>query len=132
MGSYGIGIERIIACHIEQNRDENGIIWDKSLAPYHVHVVPVNMNSKETVLQSNQAYRRFVEAGVETIFDDRENLSAGFKFKDADLLGMPFQVIVGEKGLKNGQVEIKRRRTGERLMVPIESAVSEVQRLLAE
>jgi len=132
MGSYGIGIERIIACHIEQNRDENGIMWDKSLAPYHVHVIPVNMNSKETVLQSNQVYRRFVEAGVETMFDDRENLSAGFKFKDADLIGMPFQVIVGEKGLKNGQVEVKRRRTGERLMVPIESVVSEVQRLLRE
>ena len=132
MGSYGIGIDRIVACHIEQNHDENGIVWDKSLAPYHVHVIPVNMNSKETVLQANQIYRRFVEAGIETMFDDRENLSAGFKFKDADLLGMPFQVIVGEKGLKNGQVEIKRRKTGERIMVAIESAVSEVKRLLQE
>ncbi len=132
MGSYGIGIERIVACHIEQNHDENGIVWDKSLAPYHVHVIPVNMNSKETVLQANQIYRKFVDTGAETLFDDRENLSAGFKFKDADLLGMPFQVIVGEKGLKNGQVEIKRRRTGERTMVSIESAVSEVKRLLQE
>ncbi len=132
MGSYGIGIERIVACHIEQNRDDNGISWGKSLAPYHVHVIPVNMNSKETVLQANQMYRRFTEAGLETIFDDRENLSAGFKFKDADLIGMPYQVIVGEKGLKNGQVEIKKRRTGERIMVSIELAVSEVQRLLQE
>lgn len=132
MGSYGIGIERIIACHIEQNRDENGIIWDKALAPYHVHVIPVNMNSKETVLQANQVYRRFVEAGMEVMFDDRENLSAGFKFKDADLLGMPFQVIVGEKGLKNGQVEVKRRRTGERIMVPIDSVVTDVKKLLQE
>jgi prolyl-tRNA synthetase len=132
MGSYGIGIERIVACHIEQFHDENGISWDKSLAPYHVHVIAVNMNNKEIVLQANQLYRKFLDAGVETMFDDRENISAGFKFKDADLLGMPFQVIVGEKGLKNGQVEIKRRRTGERIMVAVDSAVSEVQRLLAE
>ena len=132
MGSYGIGIERIVACHIEQNRDENGIIWGKSLAPFHAHVIPVNMNSKEIVLQANQLYRTLTEAGVETIFDDRENLSAGFKFKDADLLGMPIQVVVGEKGLKNGQIEIKIRRTGERLMVSIDSAVSEVQRLLRD
>ncbi|HEY6953072.1 MAG TPA: proline--tRNA ligase [Bacteroidota bacterium] len=132
MGSYGIGIERIVACHIEQNRDENGIIWDKALAPYHVHVIPVNMNSKETVLQANQVYRRFVESGMEVMFDDRENLSAGFKFKDADLLGMPFQVIVGEKGLKNGQVEVKRRKTGERIMLPLDSVVTEVKRLLQE
>jgi prolyl-tRNA synthetase len=90
------------------------------------------MNGKETVLQANQMYRRFAEAGIEAIFDDRENLSAGFKFKDADLLGMPIQVIVGEKGLKNGQVEVKKRRTGERIMVSIESAVSEVQALLRQ
>ena len=132
MGSYGIGIERIVACHIEQNHDENGIIWDKALAPYEVHLIPVNMNSKETVLQANQLYRKFGDAGFEVLFDDRENVTAGFKFKDADLLGMPLQVIVGEKGLKNGQVEIKRRKTGERTMVPIDTAVSEVKRLLQE
>ncbi len=132
MGSYGIGIERIVACHIEQNHDDNGIVWDKALAPYEVHVIAVNMNSKETVLHANQLYRKFEEAKIEVLFDDRENVTAGFKFKDADLLGMPFQVIVGEKGLKNGQVEIKRRKTGERTMVAIDSVVSEVKRLLQE
>ncbi len=132
MGSYGIGIERIVACHIEQNHDENGIVWDKALAPYEVHLIPVNMNSKEAVLYANQLYRQLCEERIEVLFDDRENVTAGFKFKDADLLGMPFQVIVGEKGLKNGQVEIKRRKTGERMMVSIESAVSEVKRLLQE
>jgi len=130
MGSYGIGIERIVACHIEQNHDEHGIVWSKALAPYLVHIIPVNMNGKETVLTANQLYQRFNEAQVETLFDDRENLSAGFKFKDADLLGMPIQVIVGEKGLKNGQVEIKKRNTGERTMVAVDSAVDEVKRLL--
>ncbi len=117
MGSYGIGIERIIACAIEQSHDANGIIWDKSLAPYLVHLIAINMSNKEIVLASNEVYRLLNEAGIETLFDERANVSPGFKFKDADLLGMPIQVIVGEKGLKNNQVEIKIRRTGERSMV---------------
>jgi prolyl-tRNA synthetase len=132
MGSYGIGIERIVACYIEQNNDKDGIIWNKSLAPYEVHLVAVNMNSKDVETASNQIYNRMIDAQIEVLFDDRPNMSPGFKFKDADLLGMPFHVIVGDKGLKNGQVEIKRRRTGERIMVKLEEAVSEVQKLLAE
>ena len=132
MGSYGIGIERIVACAIEQGHDDNGIVWDKALAPYPVHVIAVNMNSKDVVLAANQVYRFLTEAGIEALFDDRGNVSPGFKFKDADLLGMPFQVIVGEKGLKNGQLEIKRRKTGERTMVAKDDVVSTVQSLLRE
>ncbi|MBI3111821.1 MAG: proline--tRNA ligase [Ignavibacteriales bacterium] len=132
MGSYGIGIERIVACAIEQGHDANGIVWDKALAPYSVHVIAVNMNSKDVVLAANQVYRSLTEAGIEALFDDRGNVSPGFKFKDADLLGMPFQVIVGEKGLKNGQLEIKRRKTGERTMVAKDDVVSTVQSLLRE
>lgn len=132
MGSYGIGIERIVACAIEQSHDENGIVWDKALAPYPVHVIAVNMNSKDVVLAANQVYKSLIEAGIETLFDDRSNVSPGFKFKDADLLGMPFQVIVGEKGLKNGQLEIKRRKSGERTMVAKEEVVAAVQSFLQE
>ncbi|MGB2868014.1 MAG: proline--tRNA ligase [Bacteroidota bacterium] len=132
MGSYGIGIERIVACLIEQSRDQNGIIWNKALAPYQVHVISVNMNNKDIVLGANQVYRKLTDAGIDTLFDDRDGVSPGFKFKDADLLGMPFQVIVGEKGLKNGQVEIKRRKTGERTMVAVDSVIAEIQKLLAE
>jgi prolyl-tRNA synthetase len=131
MGSYGIGIERIIACAIEQSRDQDGIIWDKAIAPYQVHIVAVNMNNKEIVLAANQAYRALSEAGVETLFDDRPNVTAGFKFKDADLLGMPLQVVVGEKGLKTGQVEIKTRKTGARVMVSSGDVVAEVKQLLS-
>ena len=90
------------------------------------------MNSKDVETASNQMYDRMIDAQIEVLFDDRANMSPGFKFKDADLLGMPFHVIVGDKGLKNGQVEIKRRRTGERIMVKLEDAISEVQKLLAE
>jgi len=132
MGSYGIGIERIVACYIEQNNDKDGIIWNKALAPYEIHLIALNMNSKDVETTANQIYDRLTDAQIEVLFDDRANMSPGFKFKDADLLGMPFQVIVGDKGLKSGQVEIKRRRTGERLMVKLEDAVTEVQKLLAE
>jgi len=132
MGSYGIGIERIVACYIEQNNDKDGIIWNKSLAPYEVHLIAVNMNSNDVETASNQMYDRMIDAQIEVLFDDRANMSPGFKFKDADLLGMPFHVIVGDKGLKNRQVEIKRRKTGERIMVKLEDAVTEVQKLLAE
>lgn len=132
MGSYGIGIERIIASHIERSHDEHGIVWNKALAPYHVHVIAASMNSKQTVLVANQIYRALSEAGLETLFDDRANVSAGFKFKDADLMGMPFQVIIGERGLKDNKVEIKHRGTGERTMVAAEDLVSRIQTMLRD
>lgn len=131
MGSYGIGIERIIACAIEQNHDANGIIWDKAIAPYLVHLIAINMNNNEIVLASNQIYQELNDAGIEVIFDDRGNVSPGFKFKDADLLGMPLQVIVGEKGLKNNQVEVKVRKTGERTMVQREEIIRTIKTMLA-
>lgn len=132
MGSYGIGVERIVACHIEQNHDEHGIVWNKSIAPFHVHLIAASMNSKETVLTANQLYRMLTEAGIEVLFDDRSSVSAGFKFKDADLLGMPFHVIVGERGLKEKKIEIKRRATGERTMHPLEEVVTVLRSFLAE
>ena len=131
MGSYGIGVERIIACAIEQGLDDNGMQWPIPIAPYAVHVIAVNMNSKEIVLHANQIYAALEKAGIDVIFDDRSNVSPGFKFKDADLLGMPVQVVVGEKGLKNGQVEVKIRRTGERSMIPLEGAAEQVVAILS-
>jgi prolyl-tRNA synthetase len=129
MGSYGIGIERIIACHIEQNHDENGIIWDKAIAPYHVHLIAVSMKNKEVVEQAEHLYRKLSDAGLEVLFDDRLT-TPGFKFKDADLLGMPLQLIVGEKNLAQGKLEIKVRRTGERILVNVEEILDNVKRLL--
>ncbi len=117
MGSYGIGIERIIACHIEQNHDKDGIIWDKAIAPYHVHLISVSTKSKEVVEMAEHLYKEILGAGIEVLYDDRTSTSPGFKFKDADLLGMPYQVIVGEKNLVNNKIEIKIRATGERTLV---------------
>lgn len=131
MGSYGIGMERIVACHIEQNHDENGIIWDKAIAPYQVHLIPVSARSAQVVETGESLYREFTEAGIDVLIDDRKDTSPGFKFKDADLLGMPFQVIVGEKNLANGMIEVKNRRTGERLLVPRGEIVGTIRSLLA-
>ena len=130
MGSYGIGIERIIACHIEQNHDANGIIWDKSIAPYQVHLIAVS-KSQPVRDMSEKLYKDLTDDGVEVLFDDRVDTSPGFKFKDADLLGMPYQVIVGEKNLANGKIEIKERRTGDRTLVDIADFMQKVQALLA-
>jgi len=94
MGSYGIGMERIVACYIEQNNDKDGIIWNKALAPYQIHLIAVNMNSKDVVAAADRLYRQLSEAGIDLLYDDRTSMTPGFKFKDADLLGMPFQLIV--------------------------------------
>ncbi len=130
MGSYGIGIERIIACHIEQNHDDNGIIWDKAIAPYQVHLIAVSMKSQDVIRMAEQLYGEMGKLGIEVLFDDRQT-SPGFKFKDADLLGMPIQVIVGEKNLANGNIEIKIRKTGERLLSQASDLINKVKELLS-
>lgn len=132
MGSYGIGVERIVACHIEQHHDEFGIKWQRSIAPYDVHLICVNMNSEEVKKKSEELYTELRSKGISVLYDDRTEASAGFKFKDADLLGMPLHVIVGEKNLKNGQIELKDRNTGERKIVPVSEVVSEVVKFVKQ
>ncbi len=130
MGSYGIGIERIVACHIEQNHDENGIIWDRAIAPFDVHLIAVSARSTAVTEASEALYAELKSAGLDVLFDDRKEISPGFKFKDADLLGMPLQVIVGEKNLAAGNIEIKERKTGTRSIVKREDLVTTVRTLL--
>jgi len=125
MGSYGIGVERVIACYIEQHNDEKGIVWSTKLAPYKVHLLALNMKSELISGTANGIYEELRKAGVEVLFDDRSEVSAGVKFNDADLLGMPVQVIIGEKKLKTGQVEFKIRATQERRDIPLEEVVKE-------
>jgi prolyl-tRNA synthetase len=131
MGSYGIGIERIVACHIEQSHDEDGIIWDKAIAPFQVHLIAVGTKSPQVLEMADRLYDLLREDGIEVLYDDRRETSPGFKFKDADLLGVPYQVIVGERNLANGKIEIKERRSGERVLVDVESVLEKVQQLLA-
>ncbi len=112
MGCYGIGVGRTVAAAIEQNHDENGIVWPLPLAPYQVIITPVNMNDDKIKRMSVQLYEALQKRGVEVILDDRDE-RAGVKFKDADLIGIPLRVTVGQKLLTAGVLEVKIRRTGE-------------------
>jgi prolyl-tRNA synthetase len=110
MGCYGIGVGRTAAAAIEQNHDAKGILWPAPIAPFHVHVLP--LADKGNVLESALALETELEkAGIEVLLDDRDE-RPGVKFNDADLIGCPYQVVIGDKGLKEGQIELKERRTG--------------------
>jgi prolyl-tRNA synthetase len=119
MGSYGIGPARIAAAAVEQNHDKDGIIWPMSIAPFDVEVIPINANDEKTVETAEKIYSGLKEQGLDVLLDDREE-RAGVKFKDADLIGIPFQVIIGEKNLKEGLVEIKDRKSRETVKVKME------------
>lgn len=120
MGCYGIGVSRIAAASIEQHNDENGIIWPVSIAPYVFDIIATNMKDEDVVRVSEELYNTLLSKGIDVIYDDR-NEKAGFKFKDADLIGFPYKIVVGKKA-NEGIVEFKDRRTGE----SIELSLSEV------
>ncbi len=130
MGSYGIGVERIFACYLEQHHDDAGIIWDKVLSPFDVHLIALNMKKEAIVENADSIYKDLSDDGFSVIYDDRADAQAGFKFNDADLLGIPVQVIVGEKKLKDGKVELKIRKTGERFDIKIDELKSKVKELV--
>ncbi len=134
MGCYGIGIGRTVASAIEQNHDENGIIFPLPIAPFQVLIAVVNPKD-ETVMQvSEDLYQSLQQAGVEVLLDDRDE-RPGSKFKDADLLGIPLRLTVGSRGLKEQAVELQRRKDGERTMLPLTEAAAliteEVRQALA-
>lgn len=110
MGSYGIGPARIAAAAIEQNNDKDGIIWPSSIAPFDVEIIPLNMEDAEVSRITNQFYNELIKEGIDVLMDDRDE-RPGVKFKDADLIGIPAQVIIGGRSLKDGFVEIKSRET---------------------
>jgi prolyl-tRNA synthetase len=118
MGCYGIGIGRTVAAAIEQNHDGDGIVWPLPLAPYAVIITPVNVNEKTLSDAAEELYRFLTENGVEVIMDDRDE-RAGVKFKDADLIGIPYRVTVGPKRLAEGKMEIKNRRSGDIAVLPV-------------
>jgi prolyl-tRNA synthetase len=130
MGSYGIGVERVMACYIEQHNDENGLVWDKTLAPFQVHLMGLNMRKNEIVQACEKLYKEMTGKRIEVLYDDRIDAQAGFKFKDADLLGMPLQVIVGDKKLKENKVEVKIRKSDERFDVNVDELINKIQDLL--
>jgi prolyl-tRNA synthetase len=128
MGSYGIGLDRTMAAIIEQNHDENGIIWPISVAPYHVIIVPVNPTEEVQMKIAEDTYAKLQSAGVQVIFDDR-NERPGVKFKDADLIGIPIRITVGRKA-GEGIVEYKLRKSKEVKEITVDEAVTEVEKEL--
>ncbi|KKM63920.1 hypothetical protein LCGC14_1506630, partial [marine sediment metagenome] len=110
MGCYGIGVSRLLAAVIEQNYDKDGIIWPKEIAPFQAVVIAT---SPDTARAAEGVYLRLKKAGIDILWDDRD-VSAGTKFSDADLLGIPFKVILGNIFLKEDKIEIKTRRRGEK------------------
>lgn len=131
MGCYGIGVGRTMAAAIEQNNDEQGIVWPRAIAPYEVVVVAVNAKKDDQLACAEEIYGECRQAGLDTLLDDRKE-RAGVKFKDCDLIGYPLRVVVGPKAIEEGQIEIKVRKTGEVFTVARAEYLSKVQELLKE
>ena len=129
MGCYGIGVGRTMAAAIEQNNDENGIIWAKNIAPFEVVVVPVNAKDSAQLTCAEEIYREFLAENVDVLLDDRKE-RAGVKFKDCDLIGYPIRVTVSPKTLESGNFEVKIRRNGEILHFNRENLIKNVAELL--
>ena len=128
MGSYGIGISRLVAAAIEQNHDEKGIIWPKVIAPYQVIILALG-EDEEVVKVSEELYRELAARGVETLLDDRKE-RPGVKFNDADLIGIPLRITIGARSLKNNLIEARVRRTGEEMQIGLEESVERIIEIL--
>lgn len=129
MGCYGIGVGRTMAAAIEQNNDEQGIVWPRAIAPYEVVVVAVNAKKADQLEYAEKVYAECQKAGLDTLLDDRKE-RAGVKFKDCDLIGYPVRVVIGPKAIEEGQIEIKVRKTGEVFTIAYDEYLLKVQELL--
>ena len=131
MGCYGIGLNRIVAGLCETSHDENGLIWPLSIAPHEVLVIPLNIADEEVMQVSERYYDELTASGIDVLMDDRK-ARPGFKFKDADLIGIPLRIVIGGKGLKEGQVEIKWRTDDAPTMVAVSEGVAAVQEMITK
>ena len=131
MGSYGIGVSRLVATIIECFNDDNGIIWPISVAPFKVNIINLKNNDEECLKKCIEIHDLLENQGIETIFDNRDE-SAGRKFSDADLIGIPFQLIVGPRELKNGNVELKNRKTDAKEILSFDSAINKIKNKIFE
>ena len=127
MGCYGIGISRIVAAAIEQNHDEKGIIWPKAISPFEILIIVLNDKNDSSVLdQALKIYQELKSDGIEVLIDDRDE-RAGVKFADADLIGIPKQVIIGKRGIEKNIIELASRITGEKRDIKISEAASQLK-----
>jgi prolyl-tRNA synthetase len=131
MGCYGIGVGRTVAAAIEQSHDQNGIIFPIPIAPFQVLILPVNVKIDFLREMAEQLYQNLSAKGIEVLYDDREE-TPGVKFKDADLLGIPLRLTLGEKNLKKGLVEIKKRKTGEVFLIEKGKVISKIEEMMIQ
>jgi prolyl-tRNA synthetase len=129
MGCYGIGVGRTMAATVEQNYDENGIIWPVQIAPYHAVVVPVNAKDEKMLSMAENIYQQLLAAGVEAVLDDRLE-RPGVKFKDADLIGYPVRVVIGKKAVENDEVEVHQRSNQQTTHVSYNDVLDTVRKIL--
>ena len=129
MGCYGIGVSRLISAVIEQNYDANGIIWPAQVAPYKVMLLPLDVTDNNIMSMALSIYKELNECGIDALLDDRDE-RAGVKFKDADLLGIPLQVVIGKNSLAEGNVELKDRRSQSKSIKPRDEIVKEIKGLI--
>jgi prolyl-tRNA synthetase len=123
MGSYGIGVSRLVGAIIETSHDEAGIIWPQAVAPFDVGLINLKVGDAETDAACEDFYKQLRAAGLEVLYDDRDD-RAGAKFAAMDLIGLPWQLIVGPKGLKAGETELKERATGARHSLTFDAALN--------
>jgi prolyl-tRNA synthetase len=132
MGCYGIGVTRVIAAAIEQNHDDKGILWPKSMAPFEIAIIPINYQKSEAVCkEADSLYEQLTAEGYEVILDDRKE-RPGVMFADMELIGVPYIIIIGEKALAEGMVEYENRATLEKTKLPLADALAQIKKMLSE
>jgi prolyl-tRNA synthetase len=130
MGCYGIGLGRLMAAAVEQNHDDKGIIWPVAIAPFQIHLCPLRLEDESVSDMAERIYRELISAGYEVLFDDR-NESAGIKFNDADLLGIPIRLTISPKTIQKQIVELKLRKDKDMIIVPVEEYKEKIGQLLS-
>jgi len=131
MGSYGIGIERIVASAVEAHADKDGIRWNTALAPFDATILSIGGGDESVTALAETLYNELKEDGFEVLLDDRD-ARPGVKMKDADLIGIPAQIVVSARNMAEGKIEVKNRWTGERTFVTPEEAGDAIEKILAE
>ena len=125
MGSYGIGVSRLVGGIIEASHDDNGIIWPEEIAPFNIGLINLKVGDDACDEACDKLLKEFESNNLEVLFDDRDE-RAGAKFSDMDLIGLPWQVVIGPKGIANNVAEIKNRKTGEKTEVPLDAVLAKV------
>jgi prolyl-tRNA synthetase len=132
MGCYGIGVSRVVGAAIEQHNDDRGIVWPTAIAPFHLALIPMQMKKSERVREAaEQLYAELLSAGVDVLFDDRD-ARPGVMFADMELIGIPHRVVIGERGLENGEVEYRARTESDNQMLPLEDFVDFMRGRIAD